>query len=145
MVDANVLAMAADRGDRGHEACRSQLEVWRTQSTPWYLTWPILFDFLRLVTHPGIYRHPWSIDEAWSYVEAILATPTLSVLTAGESHQQIIDSLLKELPDLRGELMHETQVAATMIEHGIKQIVTRDLAFNRFPMLEVVDPLRASA
>ena len=39
--------------------------------------------------------------------------------------------------------MAETQIAATMIEHGVKQIVTRDTLFHRFPMLEVVDPLQA--
>lgn len=29
-----------------------------------------------------------------------------------------------------------------MREHGIKQICTRDTDFNRFPFLEVIDPLR---
>lgn len=145
MVDASVLAIAADRSETAHDACREQLETWRRQATPWYLTWPILFDFLRLVTHPRIYRKPWRTEQAWAYVDAILAAPTLSVLSAGDTHRSIVEGLLEELPDLRGELMHETQIAATMLEHGVKRIVTRDVAFNRFPMLEVVDPLRATA
>ncbi|MCH2161881.1 MAG: hypothetical protein MK085_08420 [Phycisphaerales bacterium] len=145
VVDSSVLAIAADRSDTAHDACRLQLEAWRRQPTPWYLTWPILFDFLRIVTHPGIYRQPWRIEQAWAYVDAIIAAPTLSVLSAGDAHQSIVAQLLEELPDLRGEVMHETQIAATMLEHGVKRIVTRDVAFNRFPMLEVVDPLRATA
>ena len=98
-----------------------------------------------MVTHPRVYQKPWRIEQAWAYVDAILAAPTLSVLSAGEAHRSIVEQLLEELPDLRGELMHETQIAATMLEHGVKRIVTRDVAFNRFPMLEVVDPLRTTA
>lgn len=143
VVDANVLVVAADRGDPNHEACRTLLQEWRQQPTPWYLTWPILFDFLRLASDPGIYRKPWTIEQAWSFVEAILAAPALNVLTAGNRHQTIIEGILEQLPDLQGELMHETQIVATMLEHGIRQIVTRDTEFHRFPMLEVVDPLRA--
>ena len=142
MVDANVLAVAADRGDPNHEPCRSLLQQWREQPTPWYLTWPILFDFLGQVSNPGIYRKPWSIDQAWSFVEAILAAPALHVLAAGAQHQSIIDDILEELPELRGDLMHETQIVATMLEHGVRRIITRDTEFHRFPMLEVVDPLR---
>ena len=144
VVDANVLAIAADRTDPGHEACRLQLDAWRTQPGLWYLTWPIVFEFLTLTTHPSIYRQPWTVEAAWNYVEAVLAAPSLSMISAGERHQEILDRLLVDLPDLRGSQMHETQIAATMLEHGVRRIVTRDTAFHRFPMLDVVDPLRAA-
>ncbi|MDC0429154.1 hypothetical protein OAL71_01105 [Phycisphaerales bacterium] len=144
VVDANVLAIAADRQDPGHDQCRARLDLWRAQPGPWYLTWPIVFEFLALTTHPGIYRQPWTVEDSWKYVEAILAAPSLSMISAGERHQEILDQLLTDLPDLRGAQMHETQIAATMIEHGVRRIVTRDALFHRFPMLEVVDPLRAA-
>lgn len=136
--------MAADRGDPGHEACRSQLDGWRIQPTPWYLTWPIIFEFLGLVTHPTIYRDPWTLDDAWTFVEAVLAAPALEVLTAGDRHAGIVSELVNEQPGLRGAAMAETQIAATMIEHGVRQIVTRDTLFHRFPMLEVIDPLQTA-
>ena len=145
VVDSSVLATAADRGDPGHEMCRSQLETWRQQPTPWYLTWPILFDFLRIVSDPNVYRKPWTIEQAWNFVDAILASPNLTVLTAGDRHQSIVEILLGDIPGLRGESMHEMQVVATMLEHGIKQIVTRDTEFYRFSMLEVRDPLQTKS
>ncbi|MFM1832350.1 MAG: hypothetical protein RLZZ461_666 [Planctomycetota bacterium] len=144
VVDSSVLVIAADRGDPSHEACRGLLEEWRRQPTPWYLTWPIVFEFLGLVTHPTVYRAPWRLADAWSFVEAVLAAPAVEVLAAGDRHTDIVADLLDRFPDLRGSQMLETQIAATMIEHGVKRIVTRDTLFHRFPMLEVVDPLRAA-
>ena len=102
VVDANVLAIAADRTDPGHEACRLQLDAWRAQAGPWYLTWPIVFEFLTLTTHPSIYRQPWTVEAAWAYVEAILAAPSLSMIAAGERHQEILDRLLVDPPRAAG-------------------------------------------
>ena len=51
---------------------------------------------------------------------------------------------LSELPDLRGNVMHDVHTAVLMREHGISRICTRDTAFRRFPFLTVVDPLSAS-
>ncbi len=144
VVDSNVLAIAADRGDPSHGVCRALLDDWRRQPTPWYLTWPIVFEFLGLVTHPTVYRAPWRLSDAWGFVEAVLAAPTVEVLAAGDRHAGIVADLLERYPDLRGSQMLETQIAATMIEHGVKRIVTRDTVFHRFPMLEVEDPLRAA-
>ena len=79
------------------------------------------------------------------FVDAILASPNLTVLTAGDLHQSIVENLLGDIPGLRGESMHEMQVVATMLEHGIKQIVTRDTEFYRFSMLEVRDPLQTKS
>ncbi len=144
VVDSMVLAIAADRGDPSHGRCRDLLEGWRTQPSPWYLTWPIIFEFLGLVTHPTVYRSPWKLDDAWSFIEAILAAPGVEVLGTGDRHSEIVADLLRSFPDLKGGQMIETQTAATMIEHGVKRIITRDTVFHRFPMLEIVDPLRAA-
>jgi uncharacterized protein len=47
-----------------------------------------------------------------------------------------------ELPDLSGNLLHDAHTAILMGEHGIAHCA-RDADFNRFPFLEVVDPLRS--
>ena len=48
--------------------------------------------------------------------------------------------VIKEVPHLSGNLMHDAQTAVLMREHGIKTIYTRDTDFHRFPFLEPVDP-----
>ena len=64
VVDTNVLVYAADRAAEGHVRCRGLLEEWRLGPTPWYLTWNVIYEFLRVATHPRVFRKPWSADQA---------------------------------------------------------------------------------
>lgn len=57
-------------------------------------------------------------------------------------HTAILQGVLEELPDIRGNLVHDLHTAVLMREHGISRIHTRDTDFHRFPFLRVVDPLR---
>jgi len=47
-----------------------------------------------------------------------------------------------EIPDIRGNLFFDAHTAILMRKHGIRTIYTRDTDFNRFPFVEVVDPLQ---
>lgn len=55
VVDTNVLIYAADRDAAEHGACRALVERCQSQSAPWYLTWGIVYEFLRVTTHPAIF------------------------------------------------------------------------------------------
>lgn len=141
VVDTNVLIYAADADAAEHQRCRESLEQWRGQATPWYLTWGIVYEFLRVTTHPRVFPKPWSSPEAWSFLDAVLASPTLRVLSETSRHAAILAELIAATPQLRGNLVHDAHTAALMREHGIAKIVTRDTDFHRFGFLEVVDPL----
>lgn len=141
VVDTNVLLYAAHVDAPEHERCRRQLERWRSQATPWYLTWGIVYEFLRVVSHPRIFRTPWTARAAWSFIERILAAPAPRVLLATRRHSSVLAEIVQETPHLSGNVFHDAETAALMREHGIKTIVTRDTDFHRFPFLEVIDPL----
>ena len=141
LVDTNVLIYAADSDAAEHEACRDHLERWRGQAMPWYLTWGIVYEFLRVTTHPQVFRTPWSGADAWSVMAAVLAAPAVRVISETGRHAEVLEDLIKEVPHLVGNLLHEAHTAALMREHGIKTIMTRDTDFHRFSFLEVVDPL----
>jgi len=132
VVDTNILLYAVDRDSPDHAPCRKRLDTWRHQTSPWHLTWGIVYEFLRVATHPNVFRKPFSLAEAWSFVEATLASPSISMLLATERHNQVAAEVFSELPDVHGNL----------VEHGIKTIYTRDTDFNRFPFVDVVDPLQ---
>lgn len=142
VVDTNVLLYAADRDSPDHAPCQARLDGWRRQSSPWHLTWGIVYEFLRVATHPNVFRKPFSLAQTWSFVEAILASPSLTVLTATNRHQNVAGEVFSEIPDLRGNLVFDAHTAILMREHGIKTIYTRDSDFNRFPFIDVVDPLQ---
>ncbi len=141
VVDTNVLVYAADADSAFHVACRDWLERQRGRADAWYTTWAILYEFLRVTTHPRVMRQPWSAPAAWDFVKALLASPGLGLLTATERHADVAERVIAELPQLAGNLFHDAHTAILMREHGLRRVATRDTDFHRFPFLEVVDPL----
>lgn len=107
----------------------------------WYVTWPIVYEFLRVTTHPRVMRRPWSATQAWGFVAALLASPGLGVLSPTPRHADVAEQVVREHPQLVGNLFHDAHTVVLMREHGIRRICTRDTDFHRFANLEVVDPL----
>lgn len=141
VIDTNILIYAADRDSRFHERSRSLLEECRASVAPWYLTWGILYEFLRVTTHIRVLREPWTLDEAMAFVDALLAAPAVAVLVPTGRHAAILGEAVAELPELSGNIVHDATTAVLMREHGIRRIHTRDMDFHRFPWVEVVDPM----
>jgi predicted nucleic acid-binding protein len=103
----------------------------------------VVYEFLRITTHPRVFRNPWTAPRSWSFIEAILAAPSLALLTESERHASVVDELIEKVPELTGNLVHDAHTAALMIEHGVRTIYTRDTDFHRFPRIDVRDPLGA--
>ncbi|MGH7657419.1 MAG: type II toxin-antitoxin system VapC family toxin [Gemmatimonadales bacterium] len=143
-VDTNVLVYAADRDAEFHTVCRDLLESWRGRVTPWHLSWNVVYEFLRVTTHPRVFRSPWTIGQAWGFISAVLASPGLTFLVPTDRHAAIAHSVMREIPGLRGNLVHDAQTAILLREHGIREIYTRDTDFHRFPFLTPVDPASAT-
>ena len=141
VVDTNVLVYAADADSPHHARCRGGLEAWRRQPAAWYLTWGIVYEFLRVTTHPRVMRHPWSGRQAWQFVSVLLASPGLAVLAPTDRHADVAAQVFHEIPALAGNLVHDAHTAVLMREHGVRRIYTRDADFHRFPFLEPIDPL----
>jgi toxin-antitoxin system PIN domain toxin len=143
LVDTNLLIYAANADSKFHATAAAWLERQRLRPDAWYVSWPIVFEFLRVATHRRALPHPWTLDKAWSFISALLASPGLSVLVATDRHPQVAAAVFAELPFLTGNILHDVHTAILMREHGIRRICTRDTDFHRFPFLEVVDPLVA--
>jgi toxin-antitoxin system PIN domain toxin len=142
LVDTNVLVYAANVDSQFHEPCRDWLARQRARPDAWYTTWPVLYEFLRVTTHPRVMRRPWTAAAAWQFVTALLASPGLGVLVQTQRHAEVASNVMSELPHLAGNLLHDAHTAILMREHGVRRICTRDADFTRFPFLEVIDPLR---
>jgi hypothetical protein len=142
VVDTNILVYAADADSPFHAGCRGWLEHHRTRADAWYTSWSILYEFLRVTTHARVMRRPWKLEEAWSFVQALLASPGLGILVPTERHSRVAEQVIGEIPHLAGNLLHDAHTAILMREHGIRQICTRDADFHRFSFLEIVDPLQ---
>jgi len=96
-VDTNVLIYAADADAQFHAPCRDWLERQRVRPDAWYTTWGILYEFLRVSTHPRVMRRPWSAPAAWEFVSALLASPRRA-LPYSSRHNDTPTSLEWSLP-----------------------------------------------
>jgi len=141
VVDTNVLVYAADEDSPYHGRCLDRLNLWRLQAGAWYLTWGIVYEFLRITTHPRVMRKPWDALHAWQFVSALLASPGIDILVATDRHASVAEQVLAQCPRISGNLMHDAHTAILMQEHGVRRIYTRDTDFHRFPFLEPLDPL----
>jgi toxin-antitoxin system PIN domain toxin len=140
LVDATVILAAADASSPAHRPCRESLERWRAAPGAWFTSWGALFEFLRAATHPRVLRRPWTAPEAWGFVEALLASPGLQVLSPTPRHADVAREVVAGLPWLAGNLLPAAHLAILMREHGVGRVYTRDADLHRFPFLEVVDP-----
>ena len=141
VVDTNILVYAADENSSAHSACLRRLEDWRRASGASYSTWGILYEFLRVVSHPRVMKSPWPIGDAWAFVESLLAAPGFCLLGETERHADVFREVLSEVPFLSGNLVHDAHTAILIKENGIRTIWTRDADFHRSPFLQVMDPL----
>ncbi len=140
VVDTNILIHAVEDTSSFHGRCREWLNAQQHGDSPWYITWPIVYEFLRVSTHRRVLKQPYSVAAAWSFVDALMSSQGLRVLAPTGRHSSVAEQVFSELPDLRGNIMHDTATAIVMREHGIRRIVTRDTDFHRFGFLEVWDP-----
>jgi toxin-antitoxin system PIN domain toxin len=104
-VDTNILVYAADADSPFHAGCREWLERQRGRADAWYTTWSILYEFLRVTTHPRVMRRPWNISDAWNFVQALLASPGLGILVPTQRHPMVAEQIIGEIPHLAGNLL----------------------------------------
>lgn len=143
VVDTNILVYAANKDSPFHGPCHHWLERQQHRAEAWYTTWPILYEFVRVTTHARVLPRPWKAAAAWKFIMTLLASPGLSILVPTEQHANVAAQVIRELPELAGNIVHDAHTAILMREHGIRRICTRDMDFHRFPFVEVIDPVQA--
>lgn len=139
VVDTNILVYAAISDMAEHRAATAALAEWTAGPAPWHVTWSIVYEFLRVVTHPRVFRRPLTLREAGQHVDQLLGHPLCSLLVETRLHHQVLDAVLEQARgEPQGSFLHDCHIAALMQEHGVRRILTADRGFERFPLLEVV-------
>ena len=140
-VDTNVLLYAVNTRSEYRDICRRKLEGWRLDATPTFLTWSVVYEFLKASTHPGTFSSPLRASESWGFIHELLGSPGFEILSPTSRHSAVLSQTLVEVPEVQGNLAHDLHIAVVLREHGVSQICTNDRDFHRFPFLTVVDPL----
>jgi len=140
-VDVNVLVYAHRPESQRHEEFRGWLDAARAADEPLGLADIALSGFVRVVTHPRVFREPTPVPIALDFVEALRTAPGSRMLTASERHWAIFRDLCTAT-GATGNRVPDAYLAALAIENGATWI-TADRGFARFPGLRWAHPLQS--
>jgi toxin-antitoxin system PIN domain toxin len=143
LVDANLLVYAANLAAPEHDAARDWLDGRLSGTTRVGFPWPSLLAFVRLVSNPGILRHPVSPADAWQQVSEWLACDVAWIPLPTSRHPEILGPLLRAR-FMTSRLVPDAHLAALAMEHGLT-VCSTDGDFAKFPDLKWVNPLVGGA
>jgi len=139
LIDANLLIYAAMRVLPQHAAASEWFDRQLSGVARVGLPWPSLLGFLRVVTNPRVFANPASMREAWVRVAAWLECETVWIPQPINGHAELLSRLLG-LPGIRANLVHDADLAALAIGHGLI-LCSTDGDFARFPGLRWQNPI----
>ena len=142
LVDTNVLLYSANPESPEHASAHASLERLRRSGSPWFLTWGVVYEFVRVSTHAKIFPHPMPLSSALRFIRRLLESPSVGILRETEAHLATLDELAAQTPGISGNDVHDAHIVALMREHGVATIWTADRGFRRFQGLEVIEPVR---
>lgn len=138
-VDVNVLVYSHRPESPDHRAHRRWLEEARQGHEPLGLSDLVLSGFLRIVTHPRVFREPTPLETALEFASSLRASPAAQPIHPGDRHWEIFADLCRRVA-ATGNVIPDAFLAALAIEHGATW-VTADRSFGRFPGLRWQHPL----
>lgn len=142
IIDTNILLYAANRDAEEHSAAVTFLRAAALSGAQWFLTEGILYEFLRVSTHPKVFPMPLSWRESVNFLKALLRSSSFLILVADDHHWNLLEEVLTALTHPYGNLFFDIRTAVLMREHGVRKIYTTDSDFLQFPDIIVINPLR---
>jgi hypothetical protein len=137
--DVNVLVYAHREDAPEHERYRDWLTAVLGSSGAYGMSELVLSGFLRVVTHPRVFRDPSLLKDALAFVSQVRDQPHCVPVAPGPRHWRIFMDLVRET-GAKGNLVPDAYLAALAIESG-SEWVTTDRDFARFPNLRWRHPL----
>jgi toxin-antitoxin system PIN domain toxin len=138
--DANLLLYAYDESSPFHEPAKAWCEEVMSGPSPLTLLPAVVFGFVRIATHPRVFKDPFSVSEAADRVRSWLAMRHVQL------HEMLPEDVacalgLLETAGTAGNLTSDAQIAAVALRLDA-EVHTADLDFGRFPKVRFLNPLR---
>ena len=139
-LDTNILVYA-HRGDLPqHDSALRVVAEALGGSEPVGLCWPVIHEFLAIVTNPKIFRPPTPMTLALDQVNDWIASPRATLLHESSRHLSTMRDLMTN-GRVVGGVTHDARIAAICLDHGVRELLSSDRDFTRFPTLRVRNPL----
>ena len=120
-VDTNVLVAARFVNAPGHlAACRS-LDHAGNSEEPLHISRQIVREYLVVVTRPQTWWESLGMDDALK--DATRLVSSFTILEDGPNVMAALTALCREVP-VAGKQIHDANIAATMLAHGERRLLT---------------------
>lgn len=139
LIDVNVLVYAHREDASEHASYRKWLTGIVAGDAAFGMSELVLSGFLRVVTHPRIFKEPTPMSAALAFAEELRDRPNSVPISAGPRHWEIFTRLCRE-HEVKGSLVPDAYFAALAIESGSEWITT-DRDYARFAGLRWRHPL----
>lgn len=141
MVDTNVLVYSTVAGNPWHEQARHWLMTLHDQGTVLCVSPQILREYLVVLTRGQVFEMQFTVEQAIETLEALL--PWLQSLDETEAASAVLRDLVRHY-QVRGKHIHDANIVATMITHGVSRLATYNV--KDFDFREVIlEPLMPAA
>ena len=130
MIDTNVLIYSTVAGNPWHASARQWLSDLQGAGHPLCVSPQIVREFLVVLTRGDVFSQTFSPAQALDIFADL--RPSLTILTeSGTAFDHLLD--LVEKYEVKGKAIHDAQVVATMLAHGLTRLVTYNQSdFQRY-------------
>jgi toxin-antitoxin system PIN domain toxin len=133
LLDVNVV-LAAHRADHpDHPTARPWLDDLLASGAQFGVPWTVWWSFLRLSSHPRVFRVPTPLPDALDFIAAVRGQPGHIHIEAGDTHLECLRAVCTA-GEAAADLMPDAVLAALATENGA-EVVSFDRDFARFPNL----------
>lgn len=143
LLDVNVLVYAHRSDAPDHRRYYEWLREAITSDAPYGVSDLVLSGFVRIVTHPRVFRVPTPMKTALAFCNALRGRPNCVIIAPGPRHWEIFTRLCGS-SGIKGNLVADAYLAALAVESGSEWITT-DRDYARFPGLRWRHPLGESS
>jgi toxin-antitoxin system PIN domain toxin len=133
-VDANILVYAHRRDSPFHTLASRTVTQLAEGAASWALPWPSLHEFFSVVTNRRVYRVPTPAEQALQQIAGWLTSPSVRVLSEAPTHLALLSELTRSA-QVTGGQVHDAKIAAICLSHGVRELLTIDRDFSRYPSL----------
>ena len=138
-VDVNVLVYAHRLEAPRHTDYKAWLESARTDDEPLALADQVLAGFVRVVTHPKVFKDPSPPESALAFAEALRSSPAVLVVQPSERTWSLFHDLVIKT-GAKGNSVPDAFLAAMALDLGAI-FCTADRGFARFGPLQLRHPV----
>lgn len=139
LADVNVLVYAHREDAVDHPRYRAWLEAVLGSDAAYGVSELVLSGFVRVVTHPRIFREPTPLERALTFTGEIRDRPNAVHVAPGPRHWEIFTRYCRD-SGVKGSLVTDAYLAALAMESGCEWI-TADRDYARFLGLKWRHPL----